>query len=219
MIKTLLNMDRAIYLPAVSASTSFAKTTSTPTAGSSGLRARVPSIPTIVSDGLFFLLIAIDIVRTLRHAMWRDELQSFMLASASSSIWDLFLNVKLEAHPGLWYMLVWLLTRVTSDPMWMQVMHIALAVGTWVIIYRWSPFGRAEKILILLSYYLFWEYFVISRGYVLLALIGFAFVALRQYRPRQRLIPWLLLGLLANVHVIGAIWSMALGALLALQSV
>ncbi len=219
MMRTLLNMARAKYIRAESDLTAFAATTSTPAVGFSGLRARLTSIPAIVSDALFFLLVAVDIVRTLRHAMWRDELQSFMLASASSSIWDLFLKVKLEAHPGLWYMLVWLLTRVTSDPMWMQVMHIALAVGTWVIIYRWSPFGRAEKILILLSYFLFWEYFVISRSYVLLALIGFAFVALRQYRPRQRFIPWLLLGLLANVHVFGAIWSMALGASLALQSV
>src|SRR5262245_18106542 len=52
------------------------------------------------------------------------------------------------------------------------------------------------------GWFLFWEYFVISRSYVLLALIGFAFVALRQHRSRQDFIPWLLLGLLANVHLL-----------------
>lgn len=174
-------------------------------------------IPVIVSDGMFVILIAVDVIRTLRHAMWRDELQIFMLASGSPKLWDLFLNLKHEAHPGFWHTLVWLITCVTSDPTWMQVMHIALAIGTWVIIYRWSPFGRAEKILLLCSYFLFWEYFVISRSYVLLALIAFAFVALRQHRPRQNFIPWLLLGLLANVHLFGAIWSMAMGAILAMQ--
>jgi hypothetical protein len=204
-------------IPSESGRSALATSTSAPDISSDGEHARLSRIPAIVSDLLFFLLVGVDIVRTLRHAMWRDELQAFMLALGSSSLWDLFLKIRVELHPGLWYTLVWLLTRVTSDPMWMQVMQIGLAVGAWIILYRFSPFGRAEKVLILLSYYLFWEYFVLSRSYVLLALIGFAFVALRQYRPQQRFIPWMLLGLLANVHVIGAIWSMALGALLALQ--
>ena len=78
---------------------------------------------------------------------------------------------------------------------------------------------QAEKILLLASYFLFFEYFVISRSYVLLVLIGFAFVAIRQHRPDWTLAPWLLLGLLANVHLLGAIWSIALGAILAIEQV
>ena len=176
-------------------------------------------IAATVSDALFILLIVVNVIRTLRHAMWRDELQIFMLALYSSSPWSLLLKLKYEAHPGLWYMLVWVITRVTSDPMWMQVMHIGLAIGVWIIIYWWSPFSRLEKILLLLSYFLFWEYFVISRNYVLIALIAFAFIALRERRPRPEFILWLLLGLLANVHVFGAIWSMVLAAMLAMEGV
>ena len=142
-----------------------------------------------------------------------------MLALDSSSPWSLLLKLKYEAHPGLWHLLVWVITRVTSDPMWMQVMHIGLAIGVWVIIYRWSPFSRLEKILLLLSYFLFWEYFVISRSYVLIALIAFAFIALRERRPRPEFILWLLLGLLANVHAFGAIWSMVLAAMLVMEEV
>ena len=149
--------------------------------------------------------------------MWRDELQVFMVAESSPSLGDLFFRLKYEAHPGLWYALVWLVTRITSDPTWMQVLHIALASWTWVIVYRWSPFGTGEKFLILMSYFLFWEYFVISRSYVLVALIGLAFVALRTSRPRQEFVPWLLLGLLANTVVQGTIWSLALAAMLALR--
>src|SRR5262249_9420575 len=89
----------------------------------------------------------------------------------------------------------------------------------WIIIYWGSPFSRLEKILLLLSYFLFWEYFVISRNYVLIALIAFAFIALREQRPRPEFILWLLLGLLANVHLLGAIWSMVLAAMLAMEAV
>ena len=76
-----------------------------------------------------------------------------------------------------------------------------------------APFSRLEKILLLLSYFLFWEYFVISRSYVLIALFAFAFIALRERQSRPEFILWLLLSLLANVHVFGAIWSIVLAAM------
>ena len=174
-------------------------------------------IPALICDAVLVFLIIVNVIRTLRHAMWRDELQDFMLALYSSSPWSLLSKLKYMGHPGLWHMLVWVITRFTSDPMWMQLLHIGLAIAVWLIIYWWSPFNRLEKILLLLSYFLFWEYFVISRSYVLIALFTFAFIALRERRPRPEFVLWLLLGLLANVHVFGAIWSIVLASMLALQ--
>jgi hypothetical protein len=176
------------------------------------------SIATAVANTVIVLLVAVDIVRTLRHVMWRDKMVVFLVALSSSSLWDLWPKLQHQRHPALWYTLVWFITRVTSDPTWMQILHIGLAIGVWVIIYAWSPFSRLEKILLLLSYFLFWEYFVISRDYALIALIVFGFIALRERRPRPEFVLWLLLGLLANVHVFGAIWSMTLAAMLALEA-
>jgi hypothetical protein len=170
------------------------------------------TIADLASDALFLLLIALNVARTLRHAMWRDELQVFQLGAGSESLLQLFARLKYEARGGLWDGLVWLLTRLTADPAWMQVLHAALAIAVWVVIYRWSPFTRIEKFLLLLSYFLFFEYFVVSRNYVLAALLALSFVALRQHRPAARLLPWLLLGLMANLVVHAAIWSMALAA-------
>jgi len=180
---------------------------------------RHPAIAATVSGVLFSILIVINVVRAFHHAMWRDELQIFMLALYSSSPLSLLLKLKHEAHPGLWHMLVWVITRFTSDPMWMQTMHIGLAIGVWTIVYCWSPFSRLEKILLLLSYFLFWEYFVISRAYVVIALTAFAFIALRERQPRPEFTLWLLLGIMANVHMFGAIWSMVLAAMLAIELV
>jgi hypothetical protein len=170
------------------------------------------TIADLASDALFLLLIAFNVARTLRHAMWRDELQIFQLGLGSESLGQLFARLKYEAHGGLWANLVWLLTRLTADPAWMQVLHAVLAIAVWIVIYRWSPFTLIEKFLLLLSYFLFFEYFVVSRSYVLAALLGFAFVALRQHRPAAGFVPWLLLGLMANLVVHATIWSMALAA-------
>lgn len=166
---------------------------------------------------LFLLLLAVNVVRTLRHAMWRDELQSFQVGTGSRSLPDLLRHFKYEAHGGLWEFLVWLVTHFTSDPFWMQVLHAGLATALWIIVYRWSPFSRAEKFLLLLSYFLFFEYFLVSRDYVLVALLGFGFVATRQYRSQHIVTAWLLLGLLANVVLYSAIWSMAMAAVFAIE--
>lgn len=180
---------------------------------------RQSAIAAVLSHSLFALLIVVDVIRTLRHAMWRDELQTFGIALSSPSLWILWQNLKYEGHPALWYILVWLITRATSDPIWMQILHIGLAVGVWSIIYLWSPFNHIEKLLLLLSYFLFFEYFVISRGYVLIALIAFTFIRLREQRARSEFVLWLLLGMLANVHMFGAIWSMVLATMLAIDEV
>jgi hypothetical protein len=159
---------------------------------------------------VFVLLIAINITRMVRHAMWHDELQAFMLAAGSPTLLDLFYNLKYEGHPGLWHTLLWIITRFTTNPTAMQVLHLVIALGIWILIFRISPFTIGEKLLLILSYFFFWEYFVISRNYALMTLLGFGFVALRASLPRQLFAPWLVLGLLANTIVLGTIWSMVM---------
>jgi len=163
-------------------------------------------------DILFGLLVILNVVRTLRHAMWRDEFQAFQIATHSANFSELFHNFRYEGHPGLWYGLLWGMSHISTDPILMQLLHIGIAVGAWLLVYRCSPFTTIEKFLLILSYFLFWEYFVISRNYALVALLGFGFIALRGSRSSFEFVPWVLLGLLANTFVYGTIWSMALAA-------
>ena len=150
--------------------------------------------------------------------MWRDEVQAFMLSAASSTPLDLFAKLKYEGHPGLWQLLLWLITRFTTDPISMQVAHLLVALGIWLLIWRASPFKQYEKLLLLLSYYLFWEYFILSRNYAIGVLLGFGFVALSLHRPEGRFWPWVLLGLLANTSVFATIWSFGLAGLFAVRN-
>ena len=178
----------------------------------------VAPIRLVLPDLLFVLLAVYNVIRLFRHAMWRDELQAFMVAAASNTPLDLFAKLKYEGHPGLWHLLLWVVTRFTTDPVAMRVLHLVIALGVWVLVWRLSPFRPVGKLLLLLSYYLFWEYFVVSRGYALGVLLGFGFAALQARRPEQRFWPWVLLGLLANTTVFGTIWSFGLGLFYALRN-
>ena len=150
---------------------------------SAGLAA---SLRRLLPDLIFGVLVIYNTIRLFRHAMWRDELQAFTLAAAANTPLDLFAKLGYEGHPGLWYLLLWVITRFTGDPFFMQVAHLLIALGVWVLIWRLSPFRPIEKLLLLLGFCLFWEYFIISRGYALMALLGFGFIALRTARPTDR---------------------------------
>ena len=99
----------------------------------------------------------------------------------------------------------------------MQVTQLLCALALWLLIWRVAPFRPYEKLLLLLSYFLFWEYFIVSRPYALMTLLGFGFIALRANRPERRIWQWLLLGLLANITLFGAIWSIGLAAFFLFQ--
>src|SRR5262249_43981227 len=98
---------------------------------------------------VFFLtLIIVNVVRTLRHPMWRDEMGTFQIAMSSASLWELLPKLQYTTHPALWYSLVWLPTRFTSDPTSMAILHIVISIAVWTLIFRWSPFEMVEKCLL-----------------------------------------------------------------------
>src|SRR5262249_6091107 len=142
---------------------------------------------------VFAAVLIFNIWRTLHHPMWRDEMQVFLLGADSSSLVDLIRNLAYEPHPYLWHILIWIGAHVYPDPLSMRIIHAALATCVWLLIWRAAPFRPVDKILLLLSYFLFWEYFVISRMYVLIALIGFSIVILRIIWPQRVLLSFILL--------------------------
>jgi hypothetical protein len=116
--------------------------------------------------------------------MWGDELQVWMIARHSHSIAELISLKKYEGHPDAWYLIVYLITRFTHHPIWMQIFHAFVASITAYVIARYSPFTRAQKILIVFGYFLFFEYATISREYALGILGLFVFCAV--FRPGSR---------------------------------
>ena len=43
----------------------------------------------------------------MQHAMWRYEMQAWLLARDSQTLGDLFFNLRYEGHPALWHLLLW----------------------------------------------------------------------------------------------------------------
>src|SRR5512138_361965 len=122
----------------------------------------------LADPAVLVVVFAIVVGATLaRHEMWHDELNSWDVARDAHSLPGLFANMHFEAHPALWYLCLYLVTRVTVDPRGMQLLHLVIATATAALIAWKSPFTTLERWLLAFGYFFVFEFAVISRGYAL----------------------------------------------------
>jgi hypothetical protein len=169
---------------------------------------------TIVVTFIFYCL---GLLGILNHAMWRDELNVWLIARDSSSLLELFGNIKYEGHPALWYLCLYFLNQFTSNPVAMQLFHLLIATGAVFVFIKYSPFTRLQKVLFCFGYLPFYEYLVISRNYAIGLLLVFAFCAVYPSRTKGYLRLALILFFLANSNAYGLFISIALGLTLIIE--
>jgi len=125
-------------------------------------------------------ILALHLVLFIGHAMWRDEMQAWMIAAASATPLDLWRAMRNEGHPALWHALLWIASCIWNDPRAMRALHLAIGLGLFAVVLARTPFTRLERLLLCAGYYLMFEYTVIARAYglgMLLILLGITAVA------------------------------------------
>jgi hypothetical protein len=121
------------------------------------------------------------------HEMWRDEMQSWLIARDSADVGALIRNIRYERHPSLWFLLLYCLTGVTQRAEAMQALHLAVASGCAFLFAKFAPFPRWAKALFVFGYFPLYEYGVIARNYSLG--VFFLFAAAAAF-PRRHEHPW-----------------------------
>lgn len=169
-----------------------------------------------LGNNVLLLLLAafcgLGLIQILNHPLWQDEWQAWLIARDSGSLAGLFHNFRYDGHPGLWYLTLYLLSRFTTQPLAMQLFHLALATAAVWVFLRFSPFTRLQKILFVFGYFPFFEYAVISRNYAFGVLLIFTYCAVlpREF-PKKYLVLGGLLFLLCQTSVYGVLVALALG--------
>ena len=166
---------------------------------------------------LLLLFFSLGLIGILHHAMWRDELNPWLLARDSHSFVELFQNIKYEGHPGLWYLCLYGLTQFTSNPVVMQLIHLLIATGSIYLFLQFSPFPRFQKLLFVFGYLPFYEYLVISRNYAIGILVLFLFCANYQTRKKSYFVLSVFLLILANTNAYCLFISISLGLALTFE--
>ena len=160
-------------------------------------------IDILIAAGFAVLLLA----NIAHHEMWRDETLAWMIVRTAHSPAGLFAALHYDGHPGLWHLLLWPATWVTTDPVAIKVVHAPIGLAIIGLVALASPFSRLERVLILGGYYLGFEYLVISRNYAIGILLALLHAQARVRAPDKVLLNSALLALMANTNVYAAIFS------------
>lgn len=159
----------------------------------------------------------IGLVALSRHALWRDEVNPWLIARDSESWWEFWQNIRYEGHPVLWYLCLSGLNALTHSLVSMQIFHLALGVVSISLLWRYSPFRTLEKILFTFGYFPFFEYLIISRNYSFGLLFAFVFCSLFPRRHHSYIPLAITLVFMANSHAYALFIALFLTLMLALE--
>ena len=138
------------------------------------------------------------------HEPWTDEAQAWQLAR-SLPLHELFRTfIRYEATPGLWHLLLWILSRAHVSYAGMHWICGGIAVASsWLLIFL-SPLPRYLRLTLPFTFFLLFQYAVVARGYVLVPPMLFAIAYCWKKSP---LVVSIFLGLLANCALHAAVIS------------
>ncbi|TVQ60570.1 MAG: hypothetical protein EA366_03530 [Spirulina sp. DLM2.Bin59] len=161
----------------------------------------------------FFALsgfVLLGLLGILNHAIWRDEMNVWLIVRDSLTIPDFFAHIRYEGHPLLWYLSLALVNQWGDDPVLMQGLHLSLGIGAMVLLWKCGPFPPWQKLLLTFSYYPFYEYLLISRNYGIGMLFMFSFCVAWPRRHQTYLGVGLFIALMANCNAYGLFIGFAL---------
>jgi hypothetical protein len=144
------------------------------------------------------------------HELWRDELDIYARVCYSS-----FFNM-FDSQGGLGFesliyyslMKLWL-THMPSFAAY-QVYHLMIMVAAVYVFNRYSSFGNLQKILFTFSYFMVFEYGIISRWYGFFVLLIFVIIWLLSRAKKNYILISVLLIVLANHTVSTTIFAASL---------
>lgn len=140
--------------------------------GIENIKGHTPEIVTLVMYFLGHMLMLIA------HEPWFDEALAWLIARDSSFYEILFTAPHYEGHPSLWHLVLLPFARL-GVPYELSLSLVSLffsGIAIALFIFK-SPFKRIIRVLLPFSYFIFYQYSVISRPYCMM-MLAFTLVAL-----------------------------------------
>lgn len=137
-----------------------------------------------ISGRLFILAFysAALAVVAVNHEPWFDEAQAWLLARDSSLLQLVFNLLPYEGHPPLWYLILAAATALGA-PYWMltAIGCICGVIGVGILL-RLDKLPWTVVLLAPFTYFIFYQYSVVARSYVLLPALFFGLAAVYHSR-------------------------------------
>ena len=149
----------------------------------------------------FVLYACITGVLAIRHTMWRDELQLWLLSSKSSNIGDLLSNTSHELRPLGYFLFCWVVSRFTANPEILKVTNWLISISlAYVVLFR-IQVKEYVKVLFLFGFIPLIGYSHIAEDYMLSTLLFIILIKMFS-ETQNKPVFFLVACLLANIHIL-----------------
>lgn len=141
------------------------------------------------------------------HELWKDEWQAW-LVSRDQNFSEMFSFLNYEGHPSLWYL--WLkpftlLSNYCQEDVLLKIAHSIPALLSLYILFIRFKSHIIIKLMASMSYFLFFEYGVICRGYILVVLLSL--LAVYAIKQDKKILQTLSIFFLCQTEVYGVMIS------------
>lgn len=123
---------------------------------------------------VILLYAALYIFTTCFHEPWFDEAQAWEIGK-TASYWDMLTIIThTEGHPPLWSLILSIPSKLGVPYLWgiKTVAFVFSITAVYLIVFK-SPFPRTIRCLLPFSYFVFYQYGVISRTYCVMMVAMF----------------------------------------------
>ncbi|MBP2654022.1 MAG: hypothetical protein H6Q73_1591 [Firmicutes bacterium] len=151
-----------------------------------------------ITLGVYTILV---VMLALRHESWADEAQAWLIAK-ECTVPDLLLHViRYEGTPALWHLILMVPAKLGLPYKYISLFSASISIISIYFFLRFSPFNPILKVLLPFTYFIFFQYSVVARSYVLLPLLLFILASFYERWQEKIFIFVTLTSLLANVSI------------------
>jgi len=145
-----------------------------------------------------------------KHEPWFDEAQCWLLARDASLMDLLTKYLRYDGSTGLWFLILFVPSKLNFPYYSMNIISgIFATIGVYLLL-RYSPFPLVIKILMPFSFFIFFQYGVIARSYVLLPILLFMIAKIYENKTEKVYLFIFYLCLIANVNVHGLLIAISI---------
>lgn len=186
---------------------------------SSKLQKKIPFFGNYYNLIVLIAFLALSIILILRHEFWRDEILAWHLSSESHSV-SQFIGWLTHSygHPFLWNLILYIISHfITENIEAMKVVHLTISAAIVFLFLKYSLFNKFIKILFVFSYFIFYEYSIISRNYSLGVLFIILFCILYKEKYKNLILLGIVLFFMGQATLYSFVISLVFAFLLILD--
>jgi hypothetical protein len=137
---------------------------------------------------------------TSRHEMYLDEVQPWLFVRNAHNLLPVLEHLRYEAHPALWFVLLYGASHFSTGVITMQCVNFLLAILMAWLILSARNVPMVVRVLLVFGVSVFFTTGVVARDYMLAGMLLVAAARCLLAKPRRHWLGMLLLGLAMNSH-------------------